>query len=507
MQHRLVRLVSIALLCVAMPAALQPGIPQSPVITAQNAAQVRELGYFGRGWHTAIAWTDDNGLLVSTDGGVWAYTLANTSQPATWSTETVPPRPQPANGATLDLPNSDDQYGQPDPLTAMTLTLDGTRSRLVQRGLVWEGIFSPSGQKLLTVGRANGFASLDPNLLVLWDTSSGEPLWVQDNRSLLSDAAFSPDETQVALLSGDGAIEILDAAGRTITRFEGFAGFMNTWRFGAGGDLLLTSGRSITFWDYANGTRLGTAPGDVFDISAGDERVITVQGGALVVYNLDGYELARFPHPALTDTWAISIDISPDETRAAIATPQGAHLFDLTNGDLLATYGDSWVTEVNFSPDGALLAVAHFDPARDRSVLVTIAGGRISPLPGAPVDFSPDGARLALADYVAGSPIQVWDIAAGETVYVLGSGVDADFSPDGALLVTSGVQIWDMSNGALLLDGAPRLAAEGYIYFPNIVGFSPDGTQILAASDTLPFGSDESAQVEPLGVFGVASAR
>lgn len=211
---------------------------------------------------------------------------------------------------------------------------------------------------------------------------------------------------------------------------------------------------------------------------------------------------------------------SPDGTRLVTTLPdKGAVLVDLATGHPLLTIPGAFdategaMTDVAFSPDGALLATA--DAAWEG------VGGTWLPIPSGPtvrlwdaatgaavrafpeqgvetlhIAFSPNGALLASASTVAPwsrqSPaVKLLDVASGAEVRTFPapeSGVVAlAFSPDGRLLgLTWGdgtVEQWYLAAGdehVMLKMTSPTSELEGW-YSVTGAAFSPDGELVAAA--------------------------
>ena len=106
------------------------------------------------------------------------------------------------------------------------------------------------------------------------------------------------------------------------------------------------------------------------------------------------------------------------------------------------------------------------------------------------VSFSPDCKSLAMASF--GGNLHLWDVASGKLLRTLKghfSEVKAvAFSPEGRTLATAGadqtVRIWNVESGRELIQMQPGGVDLGTV---NSLRFSPDGTQLLAAGQTIAF--------------------
>jgi len=149
----------------------------------------------------------------------------------------------------------------------------------------------------------------------------------------------------------------------------------------------------------------------------------------------------------------------------------------------LARWGKGTVTQVAYSPDGRLLAVASslgvylYDAETLEEVRFIECGARVYS-----VAFSPDGATLASGS--GDNTVRLWGVADGRLLRTLEGhtyGVESvAFSPDGATLASGSddttVRLWGVADGRLLR------TLEGHTGGVESVAFSPDGATLASGS-------------------------
>jgi len=203
---------------------------------------------------------------------------------------------------------------------------------------------------------------------------------------------------------------------------------------------------------------------------------------ALVVFGVAVtvmYQTGRDHNPSLV---AIS---SPTTAPHPVISPDNAAQLEL-----LETLGSGYVGDVEWSPDGSLLALSgslgvwlyHPDDLNTPITLLTTDSSFISS-----VIFSRDGSRLAFADTEG---IHLWDLT--DLTELDAPQMDSQtypsvmaFNPDGLLLASAdyqgAIRIWDLASGEMITEYNPF-----YSYTPIFdLSFSPDGTRLaFAGSDT-----------------------
>ena len=207
----------------------------------------------------------------------------------------------------------------------------------------------------------------------------------------------------------------------------------------------------------------------------------------------------------------VSAAFSPDGTRVVTASiDDAAQLWDAATGKALGEpmRHQSFVTSAEFSPDGKRVVTASFDSTArvwDATTGKPIGDSVIHQDEIQSASFSPDGTRvltvsggwspggLATAGGAHDPPkaARLWDAATGKPVtepMLLKKRIEsAAFSPDGSQVVTASddhtAQVWDARTGKP--EGHP-LRHQDIVWTAR---FSPDGTRVVTASE------DKTAQL------------
>lgn len=283
-------------------------------------------------------------------------------------------------------------------------------------------------------------------------------LWKGGDQTDAYNVSFSPDGSRIATGHRGGIVKLWNAGtGAPIySRKLGSRGLWET-RFSPDGTRIavsLTDGFACL---------LDAASGDVLTTITGHQGAPPIMRG--IAFSPDGKRLATTGSDGVLRVWDA-------ET--------GAELGNLALGNY--TY------DVDFSPDGSLLAVSM--TGRGQAALVDAAtmlkvrdlGGHEKSIYN--IAFSPDGKRVATASL--DQYVRVFDVAAGETLFTILHRETfpnaVAFSPDGTRIVTGaddgGCRLWDAKDGQFLstLRGGPETYS---------VAFSPDGTRVASASPSV----------------------
>jgi WD40 repeat protein len=210
--------------------------------------------------------------------------------------------------------------------------------------------------------------------------------------------------------------------------------------------------------------------------------VIEVAGGEVLV-TLEGHEEA-----------INSLAWSPDGSQLASTSEDAmVHIWDLESGELVEKLGchECPTLDAEWSPDGRYLAsgssdrsVRIFDMQNEGEEVHALNAGRAA----YSVAWSPDGQMVAGGVYCHA---RIWDVESGEELLTLdapreevlkpsnccGLQFGIAFSPDGSKIVAAGdsIMIWDVENG----EEIARLS--GHKFCVADVAWSPNG-ELLAVS-------------------------
>jgi RNA polymerase sigma factor (sigma-70 family) len=293
--------------------------------------------------------------------------------------------------------------------------------------------------------------------------------------------AFSPDGKTLAVVSGENAVRLWDAAtGKELPRPNGHTGGVAELAASADGKTVVTAGTDGTLrrWERATGKQLGevAAPGDGYSGSLSptgrffarvDETTIHVWDVA-AKKNVTKLELPE----ELRGQGQVYVTIfSADEKVLAAADPGGTiHLWDTATGKALRTLTPP---QAEGAQTGALLSSLEF--SRDGRTLLAVQlmdGAAGIPVPAkaqpAPPQAPPEPkSRICMWDAATGTALRHWDVP--------GRVMGATFTPDGRSVATATaerVTVWEVATGK------ERFSDKGAA---GLVSCSPDGRVLAAA--------------------------
>jgi WD40 repeat protein len=305
--------------------------------------------------------------------------------------------------------------------------------------------FSPDGSRIAIVSGMGGISE--------WEASTGKLLravaYQLEERTMHTafSMAYSPDGAHI-LMGGQAAALLCDArTGKEVRRFQGAGDWVAISPDGAtiatvGGDPWhLDDHEGLILWDGRTGAIRKKLPG------IGRSALIALLTSNFLAFNSDGTALA-----------ALRFDPLKGKDRKPVVDVV-ATIWDVKTGtERLTLRAQEGIASVAFSRDGARLITTGWSKkarvwdAATGKVLLTLTG----PLAGQwtaafwTAAFSPDGSLIATAG--ADHNVRVWDTATGTEIALL-VGHTSDvchvcFSPDGRHILTTGygdqsVRLWD----------------------------------------------------------------
>ncbi len=362
-----------------------------------------------------------------------------------------------------------------DVATGTSRTLAGHRDR------AWMVRFSPDG-RMAASASADGEARL-------WNVADGRSVaTIPGSSRSFTSIAFSPDGRTLAIAGDDGAVRLRDVAGlRSPATLTGHTGEVNAVAFSPDGRTVVSAGEDHTV--------------RVWKVSGGPPRTLTghADGVRAVAFSPDGRTLASGsndhtgrlwdtttwrPHATLTghtDDVHLLVFSRKGDALATKGNDRAVRLWNVADGQFRATLPGGTVNDLDFSPDGRLLATAGSNGSRLWNADV---GQPRLDLTGDPVNLwalalSPDGRTLATGG--SDRTVRLREAANGRPKRMLSGHsspvTSVDFSRDGRTVAASGydgtVRLWDETGGPARATFPGPAAA-------NVVAFSPDG-RILAA--------------------------
>ncbi|MFY0575142.1 hypothetical protein ACN28S_12890 [Cystobacter fuscus] len=397
---------------------------------------------------------------------------------------------------------------------------------------IYSARFSADGTRVLT-------ASGDGTVRLWRSDGTGTPIVFSANEESVNSAVFSPDESHILTASDDGIVRLWRADGtRPPVNFPVHDDSVNSAVFSSDGSYILSASadgtarrwridgkeQPVVFRGHLKGANSAS-------FSPDERHVLTLTGnGTVYLWNANG--MGRPLVFSDKDEQVLSATFSPDGSSILTASAQGDARLRRINGSLKLHFKahEKSVNFATFSPDGTQILTTSDDDSAHRwlveelenPTLPTVLYGRGDVLTFAA--FSPDGAyvltaaddgtaRLWRADGT-GTPITFFGHT--QTVKIVA------FSPDGTKVLTASddgtVRIWRIHgdppppffdvdtnswpaatpspDGSLIviatnntaeiwrIEDKKRLAVlPDHQALVNSAVFSPDGTQLLTASE------------------------
>ncbi|MDC0720001.1 serine/threonine-protein kinase [Nannocystis bainbridge] len=374
-------------------------------------------------------------------------------------------------------------------------------------GRVYAVAWSPAGERLVTASQ-DGTARVWP---VAGAPVPGDmPLVLRGHGEAVVAAGFSPAGDHVVTASRDGTARVWRVrGGDPLVRAVALGGPVDhlVWT-AAGLHAVRTDGRGFHLASRDMPDRSGPKGHVEKDMSSSPDesraRPSPLAGGpapsmflgpgtnghVLTITRagaLQGWDDARRPlRPRPLDPAAAAAAVTADLTLAALAVPDGARLFDLSDGTSRALTGHRGsVTALAFSPDGSRLATGAADrTARLYDVRDLAAPRELGPHSGSVtvLAFSPDGQRLATGSW--DRRVRIWPLdGSAPTILEEHSGPVRALAwrPDGAALATASddatVRVWP-------LDGRDEpVVLTGHQGPVRALAWSPAGPHLASAGD------------------------
>ena len=386
---------------------------------------------------------------------------------------------------------------QPRPITSLVFSRDSSRLAWgTENGTVQVALFA-SGRVLHTFDDARmAVTSLafGPDDRLAWGSSTGA-LYVRDassatrlpfarvrsqplksQRTSIAAVAFRPNGHDLAFVTPDGGVDILDLASQNTTHpFDVTAPTTSLAFDPSGRRLAIADGdRTVRLWDVAtgessllvDGAQRALASSLAFN-SAGNLLAIGMEDGQILLWNVAAGRLPDLT-PMGHSRGILELDFSPDGRMLASAGEDGVQIFSLESRDLplqrlVTSVAAAGVRSIDFSPDGKLLATG----ATDGTIALwdTWTGDRQFQLLPVRSAKAPGSQFGSTSDRIA-----VTSLA---------------FGPGGALLaagaIDGGLALWDTRTG-LPLATPLKLGTEPL----TGLSFNADGKQLASASADFP---------------------
>ena len=343
----------------------------------------------------------------------------------------------------------------------------------------------------------------------VWDATTGRLLWrLQGHDRNLTSIAWSPDGRHLVTTSWDGTAKVWDAAtGTEVITLRGHAGWLWHAAWSPDGKQIVTtsSDGSARVWDATMGaevyaTRACSSRSYHASWSSDGARVVATCGRGATVWDAvkaeDPFTLRGHTNQVDCAAW------SPDGSQIATASwDQTARVWDAATGaEILTLSGHSdsvdwvaWSSNGKWIVSGGDDSTARvWDGATGQELLTLECLSWVQR-----VAWSPDDTRILTASW--DDTAEIWDLRTSEVIILVGHTENVNYaawSPDGLRVVTTGgdntARVWDAATGAELL------TLSGHADWLTSAAWSPDSSQIVTVGDGIARVWDSSTGTELL---------
>ena len=370
------------------------------------------------------------------------------------------------------------------------------------QGWVSAMLFVP-GHKLLGTNRDGGFA--------LWDANTGESVFSEfyDTLAGCNSLSFSQDWQTLALVCSKGVVLFDMSSRRPLQILESFSASPAKLVFSPDGTLLASAdflSQVAQLWHVGYGTQLaslwtGTISYDVVFSPDGSLLGTPTREGMLQWWRTRDGAPDTVLRPGEDSYW--HADLSPDGTILAVAhwKPQGTpallQLWDAAGERLVYELslgeGEGWISEMAFNPDGSRLAVVADDTLL---YIIDPYRGTVEQVLGpyenylSDLDFSGDGAILAyiVSKRRAPDTVHLWNMGFGVEMGTLNPscGNTEDDSQAVAISPINNLAATGCNDGSIWLwdiaNNTHLTTLYGHYAAVSELTFNADGTRLASGS-------------------------